>query len=184
MPSKWNRTYKGLHALSLIVGIAVGILGLYVAITAGSAGHVYLVPYAETQTTTVTSVSTETTTMFAGVATVTSTFSQLTREFNLTSADAVNTVNQGTLWVANISGYTQLVIYPPSSSTGNIYIYVGTSRSGGYALANNCVGGANLQQCVATPAQSITLPGGEGTWVGISSIRAGDFVTIVETLYP
>lgn len=180
MPSRWTRTYKGLQALSLIVGIVVGIGGLYVGLTASSANHVYLVPLFNNQAATGGSVTTSTVTISAGVSTMTS-LSSVPKVLTLTSANLTIT-NVGSLLVANVSGYTKLVIYPPENAVNYPHIYFATSKTGSYYLGNDCTGGANPQQCVGIPGQTVGVPEGEGLWVGIDQIPQGTNITMVETL--
>lgn len=181
MPSRLTRTYKGLQALSLIVGIVVGIGGLYVGLTASSVNHVYLVPLFNNQVATGGSVTTSTITISTGVSTMTSTLSSVLKVLTLTSANLTST-NVGSLLVANVSGYATLVIYPPENAVNYPHIYFATSKTGSYYLGNDCTGGANPQQCVGIPGQSLGVPEGEGLWIGIDQIPQGTNITIVETV--
>lgn len=180
------------------VVVGVFILGTLATLYGLAFFHVqtpFIITSTMTNTSTITNISTETTTIsrggsldvfavtFTSTSPVTSTLSQATRVFNLTSANSTST-DEGTLLVAKISGYMGLVIYAPSTLSSPLYIYIGTSESGTYSLGNDCSGGANPSQCVANPGQTVTLPGGEGTWLGLgfSQIPVGIHITIVETV--
>lgn len=130
MTSWWKRSWKGLQVLSLLVGIAAGLVGMYVAVNTASANHVDLLVVNNVQTST-TSVLVPTTLTSTSTSTQTVT-SFSTSTSTLVSASTVIAVSTSTLTALNCPRNISLNFqYVPNSGyqAGMFIGYVGGCAS-------------------------------------------------------